>query len=133
MRFLPNLAKRPQALPPEPVHSDVPELHGAALAAVFYGQRMGGDLYDFVRVSPNRVLFGLLDIAGRLENNHAIVSSAQSTFHKRALELFADDEVNEADSMTRLCLELNRTILQAEGGGVRSCPAFAGCYHEDLG
>jgi len=31
-----------------------------------------------------------------------------------------------------LCLELNRVIMAAEGG-IRSCPAFAGCYNEDLG
>ena len=34
--------------------------------------------------------------------------------------------------MTELCLRLNHTILQVEDG-VRSCPAFAGCYNEDLG
>ena len=34
--------------------------------------------------------------------------------------------------MTRLCLDLNREIMRA-AGGVHSCPAFAGCYNEDLG
>ncbi len=34
--------------------------------------------------------------------------------------------------MAELCLELNRAIMSAEGG-IRSCPAFAGCYNEDLG
>jgi serine phosphatase RsbU (regulator of sigma subunit) len=46
--------------------------------------------------------------------------------------LFAEEDVNEADAMIQLCLRLNRTILDAEGG-VRSCPAFAGCYNEELG
>ena len=34
--------------------------------------------------------------------------------------------------MMELCLQLNQAILKA-AGGVRSCPAFAGCYDESLG
>jgi serine phosphatase RsbU (regulator of sigma subunit) len=110
----------------------VPELRQAELAAAYYGERQGGDHYDFVRVSPSRVLFGLLDIAGRVEENGAVVSAAQNTFRTRSPELFAAGDVNEADAMAQLCFEINRAILAAEGG-VRSCPAFAGCYNEDLG
>ena len=112
--------------------AEVPELHAAQLAAAYYGERQGGDLHDFVRVTPNRVLFGLLDMAGRLEENSAIVSAAQQTFRTRSQELFSAEDVNEADAMAELCLELNRAIMAAEGG-IRSCPAFAGCYNEDLG
>ena len=115
----------------DPVEAPVPELLDAELAAVYYGQRMGGDFYDFLRVSPNRVLFGLLDVAGRHEENRGIVTSVQDTFRSEAPELFAAEDLNETDAMTQLCLRLNRTILQA--GGVRSCPAFAGCYNETLG
>ena len=64
--------------------AEVPELHAAQLAAAYYGERQGGDLHDFVRVTPNRVLFGLLDMAGRLEENSAIVSAAQQTFRTRS-------------------------------------------------
>ena len=132
MRFLFNHEKSSRSAPREPVLAEVPELHAAQLAAAYYGERQGGDLHDFVRVTPNRVLFGLLDMAGRLEQNSAIVSAAQQTFRTRAQELFVDDDVNEADAMAELCLELNRAIMAAEGG-IRSCPAFAGCYNEDLG
>jgi serine phosphatase RsbU (regulator of sigma subunit) len=118
--------------PQEPVQAAVPELHQAELAAAYYGERQGGDHYDFVRVSPTRVLFGLLDIAGRIEENGTIVSVAQQTFRTRSPELFSAVDVNEADAMAELCLELNRAIMSAEGG-IRSCPAFAGCYNEDLG
>jgi serine phosphatase RsbU (regulator of sigma subunit) len=38
--------------------------------------------------------------------------------------------VNETDAMIELSQEINRTILRFEGG-VRSCPAFIGCYNED--
>jgi serine phosphatase RsbU (regulator of sigma subunit) len=130
MRFLFNHGK--STAPQEPVQAEVPELQAAQLAAAYYGERQGGDLHDFVRVTPNRVIFGLLDMAGRLQENSAVVSAAQQTFRSRSPELFADEDVNEADAMAELCLELNRTIIAAEGG-VRSCPAFAGCYNEDLG
>lgn len=131
MRFLFNHEKSRPA-PPEPVLAEVPELHNAEMAAAYYGERQGGDLHDFVRVGPARVLFGLLDMAGRLEENSAIVSAAQQTFRTRSKELFSGDDVNEADAMAELCLELNRSIMAAEGG-IRSCPAFAGCYNEEVG
>ena len=116
----------------EVVHAEMPAVNGAALAAAYYGHRVGGEFCDFVRVGPNRLLFGLLDVAGRHEDNHAIVSAARQTFRTRGLELFAEDEVNEADAMIELSLEINRSILSRESG-VHACPAFAGCYHETLG
>jgi phosphoserine phosphatase RsbU/P len=118
--------------PRNPVQAEVPKLRDAELAAVHYGPRMGGDLYDFIRVNPDRVLFGLLDVAGRAEENATIVSAAQATFRERGPALFAKDDVNEAEAMIELCLELNSTILQS-ADGVRECPAFAGCYREGLG
>ncbi len=99
---------------------------------MYYGERQGGDFYDFLRVSPSRVVFGLLDVAGRSEQNRTIVAAAQKTFREKSLELLNGDAVNEADAMIELCLRLNHTILEVEGG-VRSCPAFAGCYNESLG
>jgi serine phosphatase RsbU (regulator of sigma subunit) len=93
---------------------------------------MAGDFYDFVRVTPNRVLFGLLDAAGGLKDTRVILSSAQRTFRTVGTELFARKDINEADAMMELCLHLNHAILKA-AGGVCSCPAFAGCYDESLG
>ncbi len=120
------------ALPaPFPVSATVPALTEAELAAVYYGQRMGGDFYDFIRVAPNRVLFGLLDVAGRFEENRGIITATQETFRTRGVELFSRPEINEAEAMTELYIELNRTVLGKTG--LRACPAFAGCYNEDLG
>jgi serine phosphatase RsbU (regulator of sigma subunit) len=116
----------------DPVHPDVPSLRQAEIAAAYYDQRAGGDLYDFIRVNPKRVLFGLLDVAGRAENNREIVTAARDTFRAVGAEALADDDANEAEGMVRLCLELNRTILNA-AGRVCASPAFAGCYNEDLG
>jgi serine phosphatase RsbU (regulator of sigma subunit) len=116
----------------DPVHSDVPDLHGAELASVYYSQRMAGDFYDFFRASPNRVLFGLLDAAGGLQDTRAILSAAQHTFRTVGTELFAQSDINEADAMMELCLQLNQAILKV-ADGVRSCPAFVGSYDETLG
>lgn len=112
--------------------SEVPSLKGAEVAAVFYGQRMGGDFYEFVRVSPTRVLFGLLDLAGRREENGGILGVAKEIFHSTGHRLFSGNDINEADAMAELCIELNRGIMQS-ADGVRSCPAFAGCFNESLG
>jgi len=130
MAFLLN--RRWSAPPAQPVQAQVPDVRGASVAAVYYGQRQGGDFYDFVRVRPDRVLFGLLDVAGAMADNRAILIATQETFRTLSPKLFASDEVNDADAMVELCLALNRTVMKTEGG-VRSCPAFAGCYNEDLG
>jgi serine phosphatase RsbU (regulator of sigma subunit) len=118
--------------PAEPVHSDVPSLRGAQIAAVYYGQRVAGDFYEFLRVGTSRVLFGLFDIAGRRRDTRQILVAAQTAFRALAPRLFARHDVNESDAMIELSQQLNRTILQFEGA-VRSCPAFLGCYNEDLG
>jgi serine phosphatase RsbU (regulator of sigma subunit) len=125
-------AKPPTSVQPDAAPAIHVPLQGAEIAAVFYGQRQGGDYYDFHRVSNSRVIFGLLDVAGKRENNRGIVRAAQGTFRDLGKELFSGDSVNEAEAMVALCLELNRSIMQA-AGGVRSCPGFIGCYNESLG
>lgn len=124
--------KKPQTAPEEPVQAEVPQLRDADVAAVYYGQRQGGDFYDFVRVSKDRVLFGLLDVAGAFDGTRTIASAAQDTFRKLGTSLFSAEDVNEADAMSELCLGLNKTVMNA-AQGVRSCPAFVGCYNENLG
>jgi len=132
MRALLNLARRRPLPVNDPVQATAPDINGANLSAIYYGHRMGGDFYDFLRVSPRRVLFGLLDVAGRLEENHEIVSAAQETFRTAGAELFSADDINESEAMVEVCLQLNRTVLRA-AGKVHSSPAFAGCYDEVLG
>jgi serine phosphatase RsbU (regulator of sigma subunit) len=118
--------------PSEPEGADIPKLRGAEIAAVYYGQRQAGDFYDFIRVHPQRVLFGLLDVAGGLEEARTILCRAQQTFRSLGTSLFGSDDVNESDAMIELCLQMNRTVLDA-AQGVHACPAFAGCYNENLG
>lgn len=109
-----------------------PELRDAKMAAASYGLRMGGDLHDYIRVSPSRVLFALLDVAGQVEQTRAIVSAAQNTFRNCGREFLSKDDANEADAMIEVCVQMNRTILQA-AGRVCPCPTFAGCFNESLG
>ncbi|HWZ46316.1 MAG TPA: SpoIIE family protein phosphatase [Candidatus Saccharimonadales bacterium] len=121
-----------KARPCIPVQAVVPDLQRAQLAAVYYGQRIAGDFYDFLRVSPTRVLFGLLDVAGRLDDTREIVSAAQNTFRSAGADLFAQEDMNESNAMIELGIQLNRSILNT-AGHVCSSPAFAGCYNETLG
>jgi len=116
----------------EPVPTVFPKIAGAEIAAVFVGKRVAGDFYDSVRVSPERVLFGLLDVAGRREDNRNILTAAQDIFRNLGTELFSRPDINESDAMTELSLRLNRGLIEASSG-VRSCPAFVACYHEGFG
>jgi len=116
----------------EPVPTVFPKIEGADIAAVFVGKRIAGDFYDSIRASPQRVLFGLLDVAGRREDNRGILTAAQEIFRNLGAELFSGSDVNESDAMTQLCLHLNRGIIEASSE-VHSCPAFIGCYHEAFG
>ncbi len=116
----------------EPVPTVFPKIDGADIAAVFVGKRVAGDFYDSLRVSPERVLFGLLDIAGLRESNRSILIAAQQVFRNFGAELFSRPDINESNAMTELSLRINRTIIE-NSSGVRSCPAFIACYHEKFG
>lgn len=123
----------PQAIQPiEPVQPSFPKIAGAEIAAMFFRNRVAGDFYDCFRVSPERVLFGLLDVAGRPDTNKLILDAAQTFFRTLGPELFAPSDINESDAMVQLCVQLNRGIME-KAAGVHSCPAFIGCYHEKFG
>jgi serine phosphatase RsbU (regulator of sigma subunit) len=118
--------------PPQIVHTESPALQGAALAVAYFSPQAGGDFHAFLRVSPMRVLFGLLDVAGRRDTSGPIREAAGACFRSSAAELFSGTELNESEAMIELSRRLNLEIMRA-AGGVRSCPAFAGCYNEELG
>jgi sigma-B regulation protein RsbU (phosphoserine phosphatase) len=120
------------AEPAQLVHENSPDLNGAELSVAYFSGRAGGDFYEFARVSPNRLLFGLLDVAGKRDTSRAILDAAHSCFRAAGAELFSSPELNEAEAMVELARRLNLEIMRA-AGGVRSCPAFAGCYNEELG
>ena len=116
----------------EPVPTVFPKIEGADIAAVFVGKRVAGDFYDSIRASSERVLIGLLDIAGRREENRGLLIAAQEVFRTLGVELFSRSDINESDAMTELSLRLNRRLIEV-CCGVHSCPAFIACYHEKFG
>ncbi|HXJ85956.1 MAG TPA: SpoIIE family protein phosphatase [Candidatus Binatia bacterium] len=129
-RFLSGSSVAPP--PVEPVPTVFPTIQGVDIAAVFVGKRIAGDFYDSIRVSPERVLIGLLDVAGRRENNRSLMVAAQEVFRTFGVQLFSPADINESDAMTELCLRINRRLIDV-CCGVHSCPAFIACYHEKFG
>lgn len=126
-------SRDPQPTPTvEPVPTIFPKIEGADIAAVFVGKRMAGDFYDSIRVSPERILFGMLDVSGLQVDNRGILTAAQEIFRTFGTELFSRPDINESEAMTELSLRLNRGLIEASSG-VRPCPAFIACYHEKFG
>jgi len=78
---------------------------------VYYKVRVAGDFYEFLRVGPSRVIFGLLDLAGRREDTREILIATQSAFRTRAPQLFAGEDLNEAEAMIELCHEICASSL----------------------
>jgi len=115
-----------------PKAADLPELAGAEIAGLVHGHRVGGDFYQFARANAERVMFGLLDVAGDCNENRGIVEAAREAFREKGPACLANDEINEADAMMEFCQDLNHSIRCA-AKGVRTCAAFLGCYNEVLG
>src|SRR5262245_30936808 len=106
-----------------PLPPVLPARAGLGISACYRTARVGGDFYDFVEVSETRVLFTLLDIAGKKEEALNIAAGAQAVLRERGQDLLGREDVNVADALTDLLLEINRTILAA-ANGVRCAPAF---------
>jgi serine phosphatase RsbU (regulator of sigma subunit) len=128
--LLKRMSKRAHVV--TPVNAPFPSLRGADISAAFAGNRHGGDFYDSFRVNADRILFGLLDVAGPRGSNLNVFSTAKRVFRDAGEQLLESSGSNEADALIELCLRLNRAILEA-AGRAHSCPAFVGCYNEDLG
>src|SRR5260370_17034717 len=103
-RFWRSLFKRREVAPPtDPLHCDTPVLRHAEIAAVYTGQRVAGDFYEFLRVGPSRMLFGLLDIAGLRADTREILIAVQKTFRTLAPVFFKQKEAYEITAMIELC------------------------------
>lgn len=113
-----------------PRPTEVPELQTADLAARYRAARVGGDFFDFA-VTPGKAHLLLLDIAGKRETALHVAAEAQDLFQKRIPELYGDPNVEDAEAVTKLLLELNKTVMAA-AGGVICAPAFIGTYDETV-
>jgi serine phosphatase RsbU (regulator of sigma subunit) len=116
----------------KPAPTTLPKMQRSDLASLYRAARVGGDFFDCVTVGPDRMIFTLLDIAGKREEALGIAAAAQETLRTRAPELFSEADLNEADAITDLVLAINQSILAA-AGGVRCAPGVVACYNESMG
>ena len=110
----------------------IPELENSSISAQYRAARVGGDFYDFLMTDSGRLVFLLLDVAGKREEALDIAAAVQDRLRPMAAGLFRDGDINEAEALPTLLIELNRVILQA-AGGVRCAPAFLGSYDKQFG
>jgi sigma-B regulation protein RsbU (phosphoserine phosphatase) len=115
----------------DPLPATIPRIRDGHLAAVYYGQRCSGDFYDFVRVNRDHVLFGLFDVAGGVRESRFVTRQLQETFRSLGPQLLELPHGNISEGMLELWIQLNKAVLKA-ADGVHSCPAFLGCYNEDV-
>jgi serine phosphatase RsbU (regulator of sigma subunit) len=127
--FLQATVERPLV---HPAPTLVPTLPGVGIAALYHGARIGGDFYDFLVAPCGRLVFLLLDIAGKRGEALEIAASVQETFREKVPELFQGEDTNQSDALTGLGILINRTILKA-AEGVRYAPAFLGSFDPKLG
>ena len=116
----------------QPAPSLPPKLQSSDLAALYRAARVGGDFFEFVLAGEGRLVFVLLDIAGRRDQALDIAAQVQETLRGSVPKLFGESDLNEADAVTELVHLLNSRILTA-AGGVRCAAGFVGCYNEALG
>ena len=129
---LPFQNTAPQRTLRRPQSTVVPQLENSSISALYRAARVGGDFYDFLVTDSRRLVFLLLDVAGKREEALDIAAAVQERMRPLAAELLRRDDVNEADALPALLIELNRVIIQA-AGGVRCSPAFLGCYEQEFG
>jgi sigma-B regulation protein RsbU (phosphoserine phosphatase) len=114
---------------PEP--SGFPLMPTAQISVRYHGARIGGDFFDILSMGE-RLVFVMLDIAGKRDFAFHIAATVQVVFRERVEELFAREPVNEADAITQVVLSMNRAIMEISGTAHFST-GFAGCFHQALG
>ena len=110
----------------------IPQLGNSSICALYRAARVGGDFYDFLVTDSGRLVFLLLDVAGKREEALDISAAVQDRMRPLVAALLREHDVNEALVLPTLLIEVNRAILRA-AHGVRCAPAFLGCYVEELG
>ncbi|MBI2682370.1 MAG: serine/threonine-protein phosphatase [Acidobacteriales bacterium] len=115
----------------QPQPSCIPILPAVEISARYRGARIGGDFFDFLTVPGDKLLFILMDIAGRRENALNIAAVVQSCLREYSAHHFPNASVEDSLALTGLVLEINREIMAASGG-VCNAPAFLGCYDQGL-
>jgi serine phosphatase RsbU (regulator of sigma subunit) len=114
-----------------PLPVNLPQLEGLDLKARYHSDRCDGDFFDGVAIG-SRVVFLLMDIAGRRAETHPIAVEVQNVFRTRAQDLFEPPDANESEAIALLARDVNRSLIEA-AQGVRFAPAFLGCFNLTLG
>jgi hypothetical protein len=116
----------------ESIGANFPTLRNAVISAAAAGVRRERDHCDSFRVNPMRILFGLFELTGHHQHHSKIFSVIHEAFRMEGTQLLSVFETNETEALSTLCLRLNRSIIDV-AGTAHTCPAFVGCYNEDLG
>jgi serine phosphatase RsbU (regulator of sigma subunit) len=116
----------------QPVTTTAPELRTSEVAAHYLAPRIGGDFYDFVSADHGRLVFVLFDIAGQRDRALDVAAAVQDGLRELVPAMFRDVDLNEADAVTELVLQLNNIILRVSNG-ICCAPGFVGCYNESVG
>jgi serine phosphatase RsbU (regulator of sigma subunit) len=125
-----SAAPAPTALR-KPRPAVIPSIKSAEICALYRAARIGGDFFDFATIEDHKLVWLLMDVAGKRDQALHIAAAAQESFQRNAEALFTRG-VDDADSTTKLILELNRELIRASGG-VCCAPTFLGCYDEFTG
>lgn len=115
-----------------PAPAKFPACEDVEFAASYRQARLGGDFFDVVEAPNGRIVFTLLDIAGKRAEALDIAARVQETLHASTRELFSDDVINEAEAVTELCHRLNVALIDA-AGGPRCSAAFIASYSAAFG
>jgi serine phosphatase RsbU (regulator of sigma subunit) len=116
----------------EPIGIEFPNLQDAEISAAAAGVQRERDYCDTFRVNPARILFGLFELSGHHRQLSKILPVVQGAFRTAGTQLLSPLQINETEALSKLCLQLNRSIIKVSGAA-HSCPAFVGCYNEDVG
>jgi phosphoserine phosphatase RsbU/P len=128
MKLFAGTAAAPQ-MTRQPRTAKFPEMRSAEAAALYRAARVGGDYFDFFKPVPGKMMFILMDVAGKREKALNVAAIVQDVLHDRAPKLLESGEDERA--VTTLALELNSAVLKS-ADGVCCAPAFLGCYDEEI-
>jgi serine phosphatase RsbU (regulator of sigma subunit) len=118
-----------ELLQPQP--SCIPILPRVEISARYRGARVGGDFFDFLTAPGEKLVFVLMDIAGKREKALHIAAVVQSCLREHSSRHFPNAGVEDSLALTSMIQELNREVMTASGG-VCHAPAFLGCYDTGL-
>jgi sigma-B regulation protein RsbU (phosphoserine phosphatase) len=113
----------------QPKTAKFPELKHAEVAALYRAARIGGDYFDFFKPVAGKMVFILMDVAGKRERALHVAAAVQDTLHERAPKLLANGE--DEPAVTTLAHELNAAVMKA-AEGVCCAPALFGIYDESI-